>query len=124
MKYFRMPEISMSVVRLVAVCLLFPLHCGCTSMLLGNGQSAGRPIGTESRSASTLAADHRISAIIRNRFEANEDLSDASLSIQTVDGVVTLRGTVDNFVLRDQAVRLATDVPGVERVSNQIVIGR
>ena len=110
--------------RLYSVCLLAMLHCGCTSMLLGNGQPAGRPIGSESRSASTLASDQRITAIIRNRFAASEDLSDASLSIQTVDGIVTLRGSVYDFVLREEAVRLAADVPGVERVSNQIVISR
>ena len=110
--------------RLVAVGVIAMFLSGCTSMLLGNGQSAGRPIGTESRSAATLATDQRITAIIRNRFEADEDLSGASLSIRTVDGVVTLRGSVYDFVLRDRAVRLARDVPGVERVSNQIVIGR
>jgi osmotically-inducible protein OsmY len=110
--------------RLAAVALLAVSASSCTSLLLGNGQTAGRPTGTDSRSASTLVSDQRITAIIRNRFEADDDLSEAALRIDTVNGVVTLRGSIDSFVLREQAVRLAADVPGVERVANQIVISR
>lgn len=97
---------------------------GCTSMLLGGGGSAGRPIGADTRSSSAVADDERIRVIIRDRFAADRYLQGAAIDIDVRRGVVTLRGSVDRYAFRDQAIRLATDVAGVRRVVNQIVIGR
>ena len=96
---------------------------GCTSMLAGSRtESAGQPIGTDTRDATTVARDDQISQIIRDRFAADADL--LSLSVDTRRGVVTLRGTLDDFDLRERAVRLAGDVPGVVRVASQITVRR
>ena len=108
---------------------LFPVLCilalsGCTSMLLGNGPSAGRPIGQDSRSSTALASDHQITAIVRNRFLADDELNATRLRVDTLRGVVTLRGSVDSYALRDRAARLAADVDGVVHVANQIGIQR
>ena len=109
--------------RLLIV-LLAAFQFGCTAMMLGGGQSAGRPIGTDGRSTTAVVSDQRITAIIRNRYVADDELSEQRISIVTVQGVVTLRGSVDSYPLRDRAVRLAADVPGVTRVTNQIAISR
>ena len=94
---------------------------GCTSMLVGgSGASAGRPIGQDNRSASNVARDNRITAAIRARFAADAELGNASLNVDTRQGVVTLRGTLPAFDQRDRAVRLARDVEGVVRVQNQV----
>lgn len=98
--------------------------CGCTSMMLGNGTSAGRPIGQESRDATALASDQQITSIVRNRFMADDELNAMQLGVGTLRGVVTLRGSVDSYALRDRAARLANDVDGVLRVNNQIDIER
>lgn len=96
---------------------------GCTSMLLGSGgASAGRPIGSDSRSQSEASADARISAVIRNRYAGDAELAAAGLQVVTVRGVVSLQGTVPAFAQRDRAVRLARDVDGVVRVQNQLVV--
>jgi hyperosmotically inducible protein len=109
--------------NLVVVCLL-AASSGCSSMLLGNGQSAGRPIGADTRTESALASDRRISALILNRYSADDELSGQGLRVSTRRGVVTLSGALDSYPLRDRAVRLARDVQGVERINNQIVIKR
>ena len=94
---------------------------GCTSMLVGgSGASAGRPIGQDNRSASNVARDNRITAAVRARFAADAELGNASLNVDTRQGVVTLRGTLPAFDQRDRAVRLAGDVEGVVRVQNQV----
>ncbi|MEM9209271.1 MAG: BON domain-containing protein [Pseudomonadota bacterium] len=109
--------------RSMLICTLASvLLAGCTGMLLGGGGSAGRPIG--GASSGVQASDLRIEATIRARFSASSVLDDARLTVQSVDGVVTLRGDVPAYPARDHAVRLATDVDGVQRVSNQIQIRR
>lgn len=106
------------------ILLLATLQCGCTAMMMGGGHSAGRPIGTDSRSTTAVASDQRITAIIRNRYVVDDELSGQAISIVTVQGVVTLGGSVDSYPLRDRALRIASDVPGVIRVTNQIAIRR
>ena len=108
---------------LVLLLLFACTLAACTSTLLGGtGAPAGRPIGTDARGAETVDQDNRISAIIRNRFRADGELRDASLTVVTRRGRVTLQGHVPSFDLRDRAMRLATDVSGVTDVSNHIAI--
>ena len=98
----------------VAATLLLALQLsGCTGMMLGGGGSAGKPIGSGGGGAE--ASDLQIEATIRARF---------SVSVESVGGVVTLRGAVPAYAARDHAVRLAADVEDVVRVSNQIQIRR
>ena len=106
---------------ILIVLIAFAGASACTSMLVGGGgTSAGRPIGQDNRSASSVARDNRITAAVRARFAADAELGNASLSIDTRQGVVTLRGTLPAFDQRDRAVRLAGDVEGVVRVQNQV----
>lgn len=97
---------------------------GCSAMMLGGGQSSGRPIGTDTRSSSDQAADRRITAIVRNRISYDDELGDEDIRIDTVAGVVSLKGSVSSYPQRDRAGRLARDVPDVRRVDNQLVIRR
>ena len=110
--------------RLAVLGVLAVALGGCTGMMLGGGQSAGRPIGQDTRSASALASDQRISATITNRFAVDDELGRQRISVDTVRGVVTLRGAVDDYLLRERAARLARDVAGVVRVNNQIALQR
>lgn len=53
--------------------------------------------------------------------------SDSQLKLLAIDagvssGVVTLYGTADSRVHREQAARVAADVPGVKSVRNELVI--
>ena len=109
--------------RLALSLLLCGVLAACTSALLGGtGAPAGRPIGTDARTAATVDQDNRISAVIRSRFRADAELRNASLTVVTRRGRVTLQGHVPSFELRDRAMRLATDVNGVAGVSNHIAI--
>jgi osmotically-inducible protein OsmY len=110
-------------ILLLALTLTLPVLSGCTSMLVGSGgPSAGKPIGTDSRSSAEASQDARISTIIRNRFAADSGLAAARLQVVTSRRVVTLKGTVPDFEDRDRAERLARDVEGVVRVQNQVAV--
>jgi len=102
---------------------LFALS-GCSAMMLGDAGTAGPPIGADTRSAPAAASDRSITAAILGRYAASEGLSGRGLRVDTRRGVVTLRGSVDSYGLRDEAFRLASDVAGVVRVDNQIAIRR
>ena len=116
---------GITLMRTLLLVFLVVSFAGCTSMLLGSGgASAGRPIGSDSRSASDAGDDARISATIRNRFAGDSELAAARLQVATMRGVVSLKGTVPAFEQRDRAVRLAQDVEGVVRVENQLVVRR
>lgn len=113
------------IIRAVAVTCLCIGQAACTSMLTGStGASAGRPIGTDTRSSATVNSDNRISATIRARYRADAELGPAGLRVETRQGRVTLRGELSAFDQRDRAERLARDVDGVSYVSNQISVRR
>lgn len=115
-------QISKPLIILAGLILALQLGA-CTGMLLGGGNTAGRPIGSSSAGQSE-ASDLQIEATIRARFNASSVLDGARLSVDSVGGVVTLRGSVPAYAARDHAERLAADVNGVDRVSNQIQISR
>lgn len=59
-------------------------------------------------------------------LEALEDsaLRKYDIGVATEDGVVTLTGQVDDELARDAAVAIAQGSPGVESVSDQLVVGK
>lgn len=67
--------------------------------------------------------DSEISAGV---LEALEDsaLRKYDIGVVTEDGVVTLNGQVDDELARDAAVAIAQGSPGVESVSDQLVVGK
>jgi len=111
-------------IRLLATLLMLYGLGGCTAMLLGDGGSAGPPIGTQTRGGEATAADRRITETILGRYSVSEALGSRGLRVETRRGVVTLRGSVGSYAERDEAFRLAVDVQGVVRVENRIGIGR
>ena len=72
---------------------------------------------------STKPDDAKISSDIQAKFSQDSGLSTKQLSVQSVNGVVTLDGMVDNTAQRDAAGRQAGSVPGVTTVVNNLVVG-
>jgi osmotically-inducible protein OsmY len=63
---------------------------------------------------------------IRKRIEdaltRNAEADAKRISVETVDGTVTLRGTVRSWAERADAERAAWAAPGVTRVNDQLVV--
>lgn len=114
---------SMQSAVIIGLMFFLSMFAGCAAVMTGtSGSSAGRPVGSDSRSSSQASQDARISTIVRSRFGRDPDLAPARLQVVTNRGVVTLKGAVADFALRDRAVNLASDVEGVVRVRNELVI--
>lgn len=77
-----------------------------------------------SRSGDPIADDTAITNRVRFLFMRDEQIRGGDVTIDTVNGVVTLRGRVRTEPGRFQALELAEAVPGVRRVVDLLVIGR
>ena len=87
-------------------------------MLTGGGGTY-QDSGSE-RSATEAAKDTAITAEIKARHLDDAIVSMFDVSVRTVNGRVTLAGSVGSYEARNQAYRLARQVDGVTAVINQI----
>ncbi len=107
--------------KLVVILLVLMLPA-CTSILLGDASTRETGVATDDRSSSEVAADNAISAAIRQNLSADPAVRRYAIGISTVDGHVTLSGTVGSFAARDGAVRIANGTDGVRSVRNRIIV--
>jgi len=87
-----------------------------------SGSSRSGAGSADRRPASQVAADNSISTAVRSRFVANPALKPLNLTVDTHDGVVTLRGQVNKVELRNAAQDEARAVKGVRAVQNQVTV--
>lgn len=66
--------------------------------------------------------DTAITARIETLFAVNEHLSPFNINTTTVDGVVTLTGSVADEVQKDLAADLAQTVEGVRKIENKLTV--
>ena len=71
-------------------------------------------------SAAALLKSMALQAHIRSALKANEATHAVSITIESVDGHVTLRGIVLKAPERSAAEQVAAGVPGVASVDNQL----
>jgi hyperosmotically inducible protein len=106
---------------------------GCAvAMLGGASRSSGGSYGSSGGSGSTSTqpargssvkvSDQSISTAVRSRFGANPALKTLNLTVDTQDGVVTLRGQVNNVDQRNAAQLEARAVQGVKSVKNELAV--
>ena len=108
--------------RIILAAMLAVMIAGCSSILLGNATTGERGAPSDTRGSAQVAADNEISATIRRNLAADPVVSRYTIAIRSVDGNVTLSGTVGSFTARDHAVQIATDTDGVRSVRNQIAV--
>ncbi len=68
------------------------------------------------------ATDAVLFRLIQKRLLDDDDLEDVAISARVSKGVVTLSGTVPNEELRERAIDIARDTPGVVSVESRIEI--
>ena len=98
--------------------LALMLLSACTALVVG-GAGAG---AYESREPAVVASDSAITTKINGRYDADPVVRVFNIGVRTYEGTVTLTGTVDNYVARDQAGKIAKVTDGVSIVNNQIVV--
>jgi hyperosmotically inducible protein len=66
--------------------------------------------------------DGRITTTIQGKYFASSEVKGHEIDVDTDNGVVTLKGKVDNENARQMAVQIARGVDGVTRVEDQLTI--
>lgn len=83
---------------------------------------AGQKISDTADKAGVAIEDTEITAKIKAAFLAESGLKTLQISVDTVNGVVTLSGSVGKRSQSDMAKAMAGAVSGVSKVNNQLVV--
>jgi osmotically-inducible protein OsmY len=67
-------------------------------------------------------AAHDVEHSIKKAMERNAKLDAESVSVESANGTITLRGTVSSWADHDEAVAAAWAAPGVTRVKDHILV--
>jgi len=108
--------------RIGMALLSFILLSGCTALVMGGSGSGSYQTSKDAREPAVLRSDSAISAKIEGRFGEDPVVNEFDIGVRTYEGTVTISGTVDDFVARDQAGKIAKNTDGVVIVNNQIVV--
>lgn len=106
------------------VCVAALALSGCVPLAIGGAAAGGYMVGQDERPAAVIASDSRITTAVKTRLIGDKYVDGFRISVETYEGVVTLRGEVGSSIPRDQAERLAASVEGVKSVRNEIKIVR
>ena len=66
--------------------------------------------------------DASITAAVKSKYLIDDTLKGLQISVDTVQGVVSLTGTVQNDAAKELATQIAQGTEGVVRVDNQLTI--
>lgn len=77
---------------------------------------------TSATAQTRTMSDQGISDQVEEELMFDQGVLSTNVRISTTDGIVTLRGTVDNLLAKERAARLAETVRGVRSVINRIKV--
>jgi hyperosmotically inducible protein len=101
---------------LVAAAIAACLSVGATAC----SKSPDTSTDTRSSSASEALSDTAITAQVKLKLATDSNIHASDITVTTIDGAVTLEGSVDDAAARSAAERTASSVTGVGRVYNQL----
>jgi osmotically-inducible protein OsmY len=84
--------------------------------------SVGEKMSAQSAKAGVAIEDIEITTKVKAAIFAEPGLKTLQISVDTINGVVTLTGSVNSQANRDRAKALAGAVAGVKRVENQLIV--
>lgn len=96
-----------------------PATMTSTPMLIAADDTRGE--GT-TRSAQTTAKDAAITAKVKAKLLADDDIKGMKIDVDTYNGVVMMSGTVESEAQMAKAAALAAEVKGVSSVTNKLTL--
>lgn len=93
---------------------------GGSLALTGMAHAAGD--GQPGQSVGEYASDAALTTKVKAAFVGQKELSALDISVETLNGVTMLSGTVGTPAEVELAERVAADVEGVKKVNNQIKV--
>ena len=94
----------------------------CSAIALGVFLVAAPLAAQASRDTSTMVNDAWITTQIYAKFFADPDIKGRNINVETLSGVVTLRGVVQNGAERNQAAAKAKATEGVKQVVDKLTL--
>jgi hyperosmotically inducible protein len=88
----------------------------------GEAASSTDSMGQAVNRAEDMTGDAWITSKIQARYFADNDVEGHEINVDTQNGVVTLKGSVESQSERNQAVAIARNTDGVKEVRNQLTI--
>lgn len=82
------------------------------------------PKATDERAFSQTVNDITSTASIKSKLYLNKNINGGNINIATMDGVVTLKGSVPTDVERELVVKIAQNTDGVTKVNNDLTIAK
>jgi hyperosmotically inducible protein len=99
------------------------LAAGCTPVLVGGGAAGGYSVATDERSAGRQMDDATITTKVKGKMVGDAAVKARDIDVDTLNGVVYLKGVVDNHGERERAEAIARSVSGVASVRNNLQVG-
>lgn len=84
--------------------------------------STGCSVIRGQQSASSYVDDATITANIKTRMVESDLVSAGAVSVETLNGEVSLSGFAESQAEKDRAGQIAKSEPGVRRVHNELVV--
>lgn len=94
----------------------------CWALTLSLVLTAAPLMAQATRDTSTMVSDAWITTQIYAKFFADPDIKGRNIDVETVSGVVTLRGTIQSGAERSQAVAKAKGTDGVKQVVDKLTL--
>ena len=95
-------------------------------MLCVSALAAAPMMGTTACATTRMAGeqtdDARIKSRVGRRLIADPDVKRFKIDVDTIDGVVTLRGKVDSDTMKTSAEQIARETQGVKDVRNELIV--
>jgi osmotically-inducible protein OsmY len=88
------------------------------------GEEISQKTAEVAKTAQEALSDSSLTAKIKAKMALDDSVKARDLSVHTVDGVVTVTGTVRSSAERDRGLALARETNGVRQVVDRITVGR
>jgi hyperosmotically inducible protein len=100
---------------------------GSTGQKLGEeskelGRDVKEKTGSAAQDTKDAISDARITSETKLKFAADDTVKALNIDVDTSNGVVTLRGSVNSQAELQQAIRLAKSIDGVKKVNSELEI--
>ncbi|MCR4301399.1 MAG: BON domain-containing protein [Sulfuricaulis sp.] len=94
----------------------------CAPVLVAGGATAAA-VATDRRTAGAFVDDNAIELKARKALNSDPEIGDdVHINITSLNGIVLLTGETTTVALRDRALALIRDVPGIRRIVTEVVI--
>ena len=102
--------------------LVAGLLSGCAALVVGGAGAGGYYVAKDKRSLGVITSDAGITSSINRKYLQDDMVSAIDINVDTHQGVVTLKGAVDNPEAARRAYDLAYSVEGVTQVISKLTI--